>query len=136
MRALTLHSCQMSWSHMSIIQSLPNLQFLKLKHRAFEGSCWNTDGQEFQQLTFLRLEGLNIKEWEACILSFPCLGQLEIYSCKDLKGIPLEIGDIPTLELIRINDCNDFVSKSVKRIQEEQNDLGNFDLKIELGRAL
>ncbi|XP_076905805.1 putative late blight resistance protein homolog R1A-3 [Bidens hawaiensis] len=43
LKSLTL-SHGLPWSDMSIIQSLPNLQVLKLSHDAFEGSCWNTDG--------------------------------------------------------------------------------------------
>ncbi|XP_022025247.1 putative late blight resistance protein homolog R1B-16 [Helianthus annuus] len=132
LKTLTLEKCRLPWSEMSIIQSLPNLQHLKLHPHAFEGSCWNTNGQEFPQLKLLNLEWLNIKVWEAYSESFPCLRQLQITNCRNLEEIPLEIGEIPTLELIQIRGCRDSVIESVRRIEEEQGDLGNYDLKIDI----
>ncbi|KAM0049254.1 putative leucine-rich repeat domain superfamily [Helianthus debilis subsp. tardiflorus] len=130
LKTLTLVDCRLPWRDMSIIQSIPNLQVLKLHKRAFEGSWWNTDGQKFPQLKFLRLEKLDIKLWETCSTSFLCLRQLEIIECGNLEEIPLEIGDIPTLDLIQIKRCRGSVGDSVRRIEEEQHDLGNYDLKI------
>ncbi|XP_021994954.1 putative late blight resistance protein homolog R1A-4 [Helianthus annuus] len=132
LKTLTLKWCALPWSDMSIIQSLPNLQVLKLKRNAFMGSCWKADEQEFRQLKFLRLEKLDIKLWEACSSSFPCLRQLEILFCYDLEEIPLEIGDIPTLELIKIMYCKHSVGESVRRIEEEQQNMGNYDLKTDV----
>ncbi|XP_076886051.1 putative late blight resistance protein homolog R1A-10 [Bidens hawaiensis] len=129
LKTLTLAECCLSWSDMSIIQSLPNLQYLKLNDNAFSGSCWNTDGQEFPQLKFLRLGCLFVKQWEVYSQSFPCLKQLEIDSCDDLEEIPLEIGDIPTLELIKISFCSHSAHESVRRIQEDQQEMGNYGLK-------
>ncbi|KAI3795541.1 hypothetical protein L1987_38196 [Smallanthus sonchifolius] len=136
LKTLTLVECFLPWSDMSIIQLLPNLQVLKLKEDAFEGSCWNTDGHEFPQLKFLRLETLNVKQWEAYSTSFPCLRQLEIIYCKYLEEIPLEIGEIPTLELIKIKYCRHSVCESVRKIQEEQHDFGNYYLKIDISYGL
>ncbi|KAJ0691038.1 putative P-loop containing nucleoside triphosphate hydrolase, leucine-rich repeat domain superfamily [Helianthus annuus] len=136
LKSLTLFECHLPWTDMSILQSLPNLQVLKLKDDAFEGSLWNTDEQEFRQLKFLRLERLNIKMWEAYSRSFPCLKQLQIFDCYHLQEIPLDIGDIPTLELIIINGCRHSVSESVRTIQEEQHDFGNYDLQIDVSNDL
>ncbi|KAM0049264.1 putative P-loop containing nucleoside triphosphate hydrolase, leucine-rich repeat domain superfamily [Helianthus debilis subsp. tardiflorus] len=133
LKTLTLSGCALPWSDMSIIQSLPNLQVLKLSRSAFEGSCWNTNDEHvFQQLKFLRFESLDIKQWEAYSPSFPCLRRLEIFSCGNLEEIPFEIGYIPTLELIKIKRCKYSVGESVRRIEEEQHDLGNFDLRIDI----
>ncbi|XP_076905802.1 putative late blight resistance protein homolog R1B-14 [Bidens hawaiensis] len=132
LKSLTLKGCGLRWSDMPIIQWLPNLQVLKLKNNAFKGSCWNTNGQEFPQLKFLRLEWLFFKQWEVYSQSFPCLKQLEIFTCGDLEEIPLEIGDIPTLELIKIKKCRGSVDESVRRIQQEQQDMGNYDLHIDI----
>ncbi|MFS7985010.1 putative leucine-rich repeat domain superfamily [Helianthus anomalus] len=101
LRILKLVACRLPWSDMSILQSLTNLEVLKLKLNAFEGSYWNTNEQEFPQLKlFLRLEMLDIKLWEAYSPTFPCLKRLEIFHCYHLKETPLGIGDISTLELI------------------------------------
>ncbi|KAI3795565.1 hypothetical protein L1987_38220 [Smallanthus sonchifolius] len=136
LKTLTLRDCGLPWSDMLIIQSLPNLQVLKLVDDAFKGSYWNTYEQDFQQLKFLRLQGLNIEQWEAYSTSFPCLSQLEVYYCEVLEETPLEIGDIPSLELIQIKGYRHSVGESVRRIQEEQNDLGNYHLRIDISHEL
>ncbi|MFS8025051.1 putative leucine-rich repeat domain superfamily [Helianthus anomalus] len=112
LKPLTLLNCYLQWSVMSIIQSLSNLQVLNLEDKAIVGSY--------------------IKEWEANSKSFPCLRRLDIINCSDLEEVPLEIRDIPTLELIQIKKCGHYVKESVKRIEEEQHNLGNFDLKIQI----
>ncbi|PWA98207.1 Disease resistance protein [Artemisia annua] len=132
LKQLTLVRCHLPWSDMSIIQSLPNLEVLKLSDYAFDGSLWKTDEVQFRQLKFLRLEQLNIKQWEAYSVNFPCLKQLEIVTCFNLEEIPLEIGDIPTLELIKTNGWIRSFVESLKRIQEEQHDVGNYDLQIKV----
>ncbi|KAI3745219.1 hypothetical protein L1987_58327 [Smallanthus sonchifolius] len=135
LKTLALYNSKLPWSDMSIIQSLPNLQVLRLHGKAFVGSCsWNTEGQEFPQLKFLRLKALDIKQWEAYSTSFPCLRQLEVIYCKVLEEIPLEIGEIPTLELIKIDGCRPSLEESARRIEEEQQNLGNYDLKIEISK--
>ncbi|KAL8267897.1 hypothetical protein R6Q59_001695 [Mikania micrantha] len=136
LKTLTLANSRLPWSKMSIIQSLPNLLVLKLRDDAFVGSCWNTDEHKLPRLTFLRLECLDIKLWKADTTSFPFLKQLEIESCKGLEEIPLEIGEIPTLELIIINKCRPSVAESVRIIQQNQHDFGNYDLKIDIGHEL
>ncbi|KAD4982109.1 hypothetical protein E3N88_18780 [Mikania micrantha] len=136
LKTLTLANSCLPWRKMSIIQSLPNLQVLKLDFKAFKGECWNTDEQVFPMLTFLRLGGLDIKLWKADSKSFPCLKQLEVDSCEGLEEIPLEIGEIPTLELIKITYCTRSVGESVRRIQEDQRDFGNYLLKIDVSNEL
>ncbi|KAL8228361.1 hypothetical protein R6Q57_015945 [Mikania cordata] len=132
LKTLALAKCFLSWSDMSNIHLLPNLQVLKLHYNAFEGSCWNTHEQVFQHLKFLRFDGLNINTWEACSSSFPCLRRLEICYCSRLEEIAYEIGEIPTLELIKIESCKTSVGESVRRIQDNQHDFGNYNLTIEI----
>ncbi|KAL8228541.1 hypothetical protein R6Q57_016125 [Mikania cordata] len=92
----------------------------------------DTDEDEFPRLTFLRLSFLNIKLWKAYTTSFPSLKQLEIECCVYLEDIPIEIGEISTLELIKIRACRPSVGESVRRILEDQHDFGNYDLKIDV----
>lgn len=116
---------------MSTIQSLPNLGVLKLKHNAFLGPEWDAREQQFPRLKFLKLECLDIEEWEAFSTSFPCLRRLSVRNCLGLKEIPLDMGEIATLELIEIHIyLNYVVVESLKRIQKEQHDEGNTELKI------
>ncbi|PWA78618.1 Disease resistance protein [Artemisia annua] len=132
LKKLTLERCYLPWSDMSIIQSLPNLEVLKLGEDSFDGPLWKTDDEaQFRQLKLLRLDMLNFRQWEAYSINFPCLKQFEIVGCYNLEEIPLEIGDIPTLEVIRIDYRSRSIFESVKRILEQQRDVGNYDLQIE-----
>ncbi|KAJ9537302.1 hypothetical protein OSB04_030035 [Centaurea solstitialis] len=131
LKKLTLVWCDLPWRDMSIIQSLPNLEVLKLKYNAFTGAYWDAREQQFPQLKFLRLEELDIKLWDVYGTSFPCLKRLAVVNCLALEEIPLDIGDIATLELIETRGMSNYsIVESVKRIQKEQHDEGNTDLKI------
>ncbi|KAJ9552088.1 hypothetical protein OSB04_016133 [Centaurea solstitialis] len=130
LKKLTLVRCGLPWSDMSVIQALPNLEVLKLIDYAFLGSQWDACEHQFHQLKFLKLERLNIRRWEVYSASFPCLERLALLRCYDLEGVPLEIGDILTLELIEIDWIPSTAMESVKRILKEQRDDGNTLLKI------
>ncbi|KAD4982087.1 hypothetical protein E3N88_18758 [Mikania micrantha] len=133
LKKLTLSGCRFPWLDMSTIQRLPNLEVLKLLNFAFEGPSWNTGGQ-FHQLKFLKLQNLDIQQWSAYSMSFPCLKRLVLLECYYLKGIPDEVGDIPTLEMIDVDKRNDSVVKSANKIQEDQQAMGNYELKINVIR--
>ncbi|KAI3780977.1 hypothetical protein L2E82_10973 [Cichorium intybus] len=130
LKKLSIVRCHLPWSDMSIIQSLPNLQFLALSNNGFKGTLWETDEKQFQQLKFLRLCDLNIKQWEASSLNFPCLERLQVVRCVDLEEIPLELGDISTLQTIEVFNCATSLRLSLLKIQKEQYDVGNCELKI------
>ncbi|KAJ9553990.1 hypothetical protein OSB04_018035 [Centaurea solstitialis] len=137
LKKLSLRRCASPWIHMSMIQLLPNLEVLKLQGILFTTEReWDASEKQFPQLKFLKLS-LDIKHWKASSTSFPRLKQLTLRSCEYLEEIPLEIGEIVTLELIEIKYCNNSVVKSVKRIQQEQQDVGNDELKTTIdGRDL
>ncbi|XP_076944262.1 putative late blight resistance protein homolog R1B-17 [Bidens hawaiensis] len=134
LRKLSLTGCYLPWSEMSIVQSLPNLEVLKILDNAFLGPRWETGDSKFQQLKYLKLQGLYIQHWEVSTINFPRLKHLVLDRCNHLEEIPLELGDIPTLELIDIDDHNSFVIESLERICEEQQNLGNYYLKINIRR--
>ncbi|KAI3795563.1 hypothetical protein L1987_38218 [Smallanthus sonchifolius] len=115
---------------MSKIQWLPNLEVLKLLNYAFEGPSWNTGDGQFRQLKFLKLQNLDIQQWNAYSTNFPCLQRLVLLECYYLTGIPDEVGDIPTLETINVDKRNHSVVKSANKIQEDQQAMGNYELKI------
>ncbi|KAJ9552087.1 hypothetical protein OSB04_016132 [Centaurea solstitialis] len=130
LKKLTLSGCRLPWSGMSKIQWLPNLEVLKLLNYAFEGPSWDTGEGQFRQLKFLKLQNLDIQQWDADSGNFPCLKRLVLLECYHLKGIPDEVGDIPTLEMIDIDKRNHALVKSANRIREEQHIMGNYELKI------
>ncbi|PWA35308.1 NB-ARC domains-containing protein [Artemisia annua] len=129
LKKLSLAGCCLPWSDMSILQSLPNLEVLKILDIAFVGPLWETGERQFQRLKFLKLQGLDIQHWEASELNFPCLKRLVVDRCEYLEEIPLELGDIPTLELIEVD------KSSVESIIEQQSYFGNFDLKINVRKG-
>ncbi|CAH1425004.1 unnamed protein product [Lactuca virosa] len=129
-KELEIVRCGLPWSDMSIIQSLPNLESLVITHNGFEGTLWETGEEPFQRLKFLRFAGLNIKQWEASSINFPCLEELQVGVCDDLIEIPLELGDISTLEYIKVFFCGASLLVSLQKIQQEQDDVGNYELEI------
>ncbi|KAJ0780926.1 putative P-loop containing nucleoside triphosphate hydrolase, leucine-rich repeat domain superfamily [Helianthus annuus] len=136
LKKLSLSGCCLPWSDVSIVQSLPNLEVLNILEQAFMGPIWETTDVPFQQLKFLKLHGLNIEQWEASSINFPCLTHLVLDTCRYLQGIPLEIGDISTLELIDVDDSSKGVVESLDIIQEEQENFGNYNLKINVRKEL
>ncbi|KAJ0667841.1 putative virus X resistance protein-like, coiled-coil [Helianthus annuus] len=130
LRKLTLSGCRFPWFDMSNIQWLPNLEVLKLLNYAFEGPLWDTGEGQFRQLKFLKLQNLDIQQWNAYSTNFPCLKRLVLLECHYLTGIPDEVGDIHTLETIDVDKRNHFVVKSANKIQEEQHAMGNYEFKM------
>ncbi|CAH1433565.1 unnamed protein product [Lactuca virosa] len=86
--------------------------------------------EQFQRLKILRLEELNIKQLEASSINFPCLKELEVVNCVDLEEIPLELGDISTLECIYVVNCCASLLVSLQKIRQEQDVVGNYELEI------
>ncbi|XP_042008954.1 putative late blight resistance protein homolog R1B-16 [Salvia splendens] len=69
------------------------------------------------------------EEWEAADGDeFPSLHFLYLF--KVVEEIPNGIGEIPRLQLIEFKECSRSVVASAKRIEEEQSDNGNYDLKL------
>ncbi|KAK4414167.1 putative late blight resistance proteinR1B-16 [Sesamum alatum] len=125
LKKLTLSSCELPWEDMAVIRSLPNLEVLKLRYRAFVGEEWECTEGEFPRLKILLMDWLDLECWRVESSHFPCLERLTINYSLLLKGIPSEIGDIPTLQLIEVGSGRQIVADSALRIQEEQWSLGN-----------
>ncbi|KAL1546818.1 putative late blight resistance protein R1B-16 [Salvia divinorum] len=115
---------------MTIVGSLPNLQVLKLKNYACHGEHWETIDREFRKLILLHIDESNLKHWKTRSSHFPMLKCLMLHRCPYLDEIPNDIGNIPTLELIEIDDHNQSLLNSAEFIQVEQWDLGHDDLAV------
>ncbi|KAK4480941.1 hypothetical protein RD792_011799 [Penstemon davidsonii] len=128
---LTLSDLGLPWEEISIIGRLPNLLTLKLFFRAFVGEEWETRDGEFQELRVLELWCNDlIKQWITCSEHFPQLQTLLVNECINLKEIPSEIGNIPTLQKINVYDSGHEVYKSVVQIEQEQRENGNEELQV------
>ncbi|GFY89236.1 hypothetical protein Acr_06g0011760 [Actinidia rufa] len=131
LRKLTLMESTVKWTEMSTLgKSLPNLEVLKLMQVACVGKCWKTSDGDFPQLKFLKLVAIPIEEWEVSSNPFPRLQRLVLIRCCGLQSIPSEIGEVPTLQMIEVRDCNTCIANSAHKIKEEQLNIGNKWLQI------
>ncbi|XP_047975169.1 putative late blight resistance protein homolog R1B-16 [Salvia hispanica] len=107
------------------IGSLPFLERLVLYGGRFRRREWETMEDRFQSLRSLTLsECGDLEKWTMAESShFPLLIRLCLYYLKELKEIPSEIGEIPTLSSIALEMCNESMVLSAKKILEEQEDL-------------
>ncbi|KAL0341481.1 UNVERIFIED_CONTAM: Disease resistance protein RPP13 [Sesamum calycinum] len=130
LKKLFLCECKIPWEDMTIIGSLPNLEVLILYHDAFKGSEWNPDEGQFPRLKVLSITDSKLACWRAENIHFPNLESLSLQNMPALEEIPFSIGDIATLCLIRVYECQNSVVDSAKQILEEQRSNGNEDLQV------
>ncbi|XP_022863418.1 putative late blight resistance protein homolog R1A-10, partial [Olea europaea var. sylvestris] len=129
LKKLTLSVCKISGHNMFLVGNLPNLEVLKLKDVDFENEAWKMEGK-FSRLKFLHVEAFHFEIWEAEAAHFPSLQCLHLRGCKSLKCFPSGIGEILTLQQIILYGCPPSVVNSANSILEEQQDWGNYDLKV------
>ncbi|KAL1552169.1 putative late blight resistance protein R1A-3 [Salvia divinorum] len=132
LKRLTLRDLKLPWNDMIVVGSLPNLQALKLKGCTCIGGTWETTEGTFPVLEFLLVEeGSWFKNWVTESGHFPRLKRLLLHSCWDLYKIPIDIGEIPTLQLIEVKgNVKKSLWDSVELIREEQEDVGNNTLQV------
>ncbi|KAL2515432.1 putative late blight resistance protein-like protein R1B-13 [Forsythia ovata] len=107
---------------------LQNLEVLKLRDYAFIGSEWEPTEGEFCQLKVLLLEETELVHWKADNIHFPRLQKLMDFHCWKLEEIPSGIGEIPTLEMIEMDNSSHSAANSAEQLLEEQQCLGNESL--------
>ncbi|KAL3533657.1 hypothetical protein ACH5RR_007178 [Cinchona calisaya] len=130
LKQLSLVNFFLRWDHISTIGRFENLEVLKLLSSTFEDEIWEMREGEFPELKFLKLDSLNIVEWNASCSHLPNLQQLVLRKCKNLKEVPMDFVNIPTLQLVEVQQCGDSVEESVRRLKEEQLEYGIEDLKV------
>ncbi|KAH7847369.1 hypothetical protein Vadar_025306 [Vaccinium darrowii] len=118
---ITLKGTNLKWEELSLLQTLPSLEVLRLIRRACLGRVWNTSELEgFPQLKYLRFYELNIQEWITSEDQFPKLEVLVIEHCSSLKRIPIAFGNLNELREIKLQSCRKEAEKSAREIQKEQ----------------
>ncbi|KAL8487201.1 hypothetical protein ACS0TY_023756 [Phlomoides rotata] len=130
LKKLTLSGRRLPWEGITIVASLPNLEVLKLRDFACKGSTWETNEDEFPQLKYLLIDKSDLQHWITESSHFPTLKSLLLRRCWCLTAIPDDIGEIPTLELIEVDNGNKSLVESAKRILEEQQSWGNEGLQV------
>ncbi|CAI9117720.1 OLC1v1019176C1 [Oldenlandia corymbosa var. corymbosa] len=123
LQKLTLIKFCLQENHLSVIAELPNLRVLKLRGGAFEGHKWELQEEEFQELTFLELDTMNLAEWNASYDHFPRLERLVLRNCKDLKRIPSDFAYIPTMQKVEVHWCGKSVEESAEEIGVETQEI-------------
>ncbi|XP_057785043.1 putative late blight resistance protein homolog R1A-3 [Salvia miltiorrhiza] len=132
LKKLSLIDLRLPWSHMILVGSLPNLQVLKLERGSWvDGDTWETIEGAFPALEVLLIGGSGFENWITESSHFPKLKRLLLHSCWNLNGIPNDIGDISTLELIEVTgEVKKSLIESVELIREEQEEYGNNILQV------
>ncbi|XP_073125222.1 putative late blight resistance protein homolog R1B-16 isoform X1 [Henckelia pumila] len=130
LKKLTLENCELGWEDLTVVGLLPHLEVLNLMHDAVKGSRWNPEEGEFLELKCLRIQSTDVEEWIADRSHFPRLEKLQLGGLRHLKEIPQGIGEIPTLGSILLVWCSPSAIYSAKKIQEEQQNIGNYELEV------
>ncbi|XP_051123131.1 putative late blight resistance protein homolog R1A-3 [Andrographis paniculata] len=131
LKLLALMRCRIPWSGMSMVGSLPNLEFLGLFNTA-EGSEWNPAEGEFLRLRLLAIVGSDLVHWGADQDHYPVLENLLLLNLPSLEEIPSGVGDIATLHKIVLRNCSKSAVDSACLILEEQRSVGNDILEIDV----
>ncbi|KAH0747673.1 hypothetical protein KY285_009330 [Solanum tuberosum] len=133
LKELTLSFTYIPWEAINLLANLPNLEVLK-GYSAFDGTDWRlNEDVVFHKLKRLLLHKCrDLQKWEAGSDNFPMLEQLILHWFIQLEEIPESVGDIMTLKLIQIEYCSSGIETSAKKIQEEQQSLGNNQLQVKI----
>ncbi|XP_049387362.1 putative late blight resistance protein homolog R1B-16 [Solanum stenotomum] len=132
LKQLKLSYTSIPWEDMKFLANLPNLEVLK-GYYAFKGTNWKVDEDVvFHKLKYLQIVTGDLQKWEVGSDNFPLLEQLILHRLYDLEEIPESIGEIMTLKFIQIEYCGSGVENSAKKIQEEQQSLGDYELQLQI----
>ncbi|XP_012848186.1 PREDICTED: putative late blight resistance protein homolog R1B-17 [Erythranthe guttata] len=130
LKKLKLDGFMLGYEDLTVIGSLPCLEVLKLRNNSIIAREWNPVDGEFLRLKSLLIYGSGLVNWNADTSNFPVLEKLVLEYMDKLDGIPLDIGEIPTLRHIELNVCNESAIISAMKIAEEQEDAGNDILQV------
>ncbi|KAG6389217.1 hypothetical protein SASPL_150679 [Salvia splendens] len=130
LKKLTLIGGGFPWKDMAIVGLLPNLEILKLRHNACYGDTWETNDDYFPLLKYLLIDGSHLEHWITQGNPFPTLKCLVLRFCGSLREIPEVIGEMSTLELIRVEYCAASLVESANKIKEDQESCGNDVLQV------
>ncbi|KAH6794743.1 hypothetical protein C2S52_005220 [Perilla frutescens var. hirtella] len=121
LRSLTLSNIFLEWSHMSILGSLEKLEVLKLKDYAFVGEKWEVTDRGFRSLEVLHIGCTNLVNWKASSHHFPKLRWLELRNCEELCEVPIELADIPSLQILGLYRTTTAAASAVKVEEVKRN---------------
>ncbi|XP_019191520.1 PREDICTED: putative late blight resistance protein homolog R1B-14 [Ipomoea nil] len=115
-RKLTLSNTQLEWSELSVLESLDQLEILKLIENAFKGHEWAPSRDGFSRLQFLRIDETDLESLKASNLHFPLLKTLILRQCLMLVEVPPSFADIDSLQEMELNHTNSGAEQSAQSI--------------------
>ncbi|CAI9109239.1 OLC1v1009024C1 [Oldenlandia corymbosa var. corymbosa] len=130
LQKLSFSGIPLSKNSLSSIGKLPNLEVLKLENTEIQGDKWTMEEEEFSKLRALKLNSRYLSSWSAPQDQLMCLEELELRDCLFLKEMPSCLGTTPSIQMIKVVNCQDIVEEFVKKVEEEQLGFGNSDLKV------
>ncbi|XP_047944719.1 putative late blight resistance protein homolog R1C-3 [Salvia hispanica] len=95
LKKLHLSGMGFPWKYMNDIASLPNLEALKLRSYAFQGSHWNAKDYCFPCLKFLLIEESDLVQWESKKGVLSRLKYLSLKHCYKLENISCHDHKLP-----------------------------------------
>ncbi|KAL5822322.1 hypothetical protein ACOSQ3_020230 [Xanthoceras sorbifolium] len=120
LRKLTLSMSQLSNDPMPVLGQLHHLNILRLYSNSYMGTRITCVSGGFPNLRLLKLWKLQVQEWTVEEGALPCLTELEIRDCCNLKP-PQGLGNLTTLkEVVLTNMSMDFRA-AVERILRGRN---------------
>nr|GLL41615.1 disease resistance protein RPP13-like isoform X1 [Ipomoea trifida] len=122
---------ELEWEKINILSKLPRLEVLKLLRKSCVGKEWEIQEEViFCQLIALLISECDLKHWKAISHNFPKLEHLYLVYCRKLREIPIDFAEISTLKSIQLWRCLPSAAKSVKKIEDEQCDYGNYNMVV------
>ncbi|XP_049381105.1 putative late blight resistance protein homolog R1B-8 isoform X2 [Solanum stenotomum] len=92
---------------------------------------WKVSNGKFPQLKTLKLKYLSLMKWIVVDDAFSNLEQLVLRGCRNLMEIPSCFMDIPSLKYIEVDEHDESVVQSARKIQETQvEDYQNNNFKL------
>ncbi|XP_074304568.1 putative late blight resistance protein homolog R1B-8 isoform X2 [Silene latifolia] len=130
-RQLTLEKTYLSWeTHMEVIARLPTLAVLKLKDEAFVGKYWKPPSEGFLNLQVFLIGNTDLEIWDASSEHFPMLSVIILRFCEQLKSIPSDFVNLPSLQKLHLHNTNTGVASSAREIQKKKEQVS--EVKFEL----
>ncbi|KAG5608452.1 hypothetical protein H5410_019733 [Solanum commersonii] len=137
LKELRLYGFVMIPDLLSAITLLPQLEILEIKCSDFVEYKWDASEDIYQSLKTLRLQVVDLSEWEVDRETFPKLEELILESCYKLTEIPCAFADIETLKSIHLMSMYREIEDSAIEIKKQIIDFAGEDrLQVYLADVL
>ncbi|KAF7123432.1 hypothetical protein RHSIM_Rhsim12G0205600 [Rhododendron simsii] len=120
LKRLTFADTFLEWEQMHVLGMLPKLEELKLKDNAFTGVRWSLVDGDFPKLKALQIWKTDLVYLVAKADHFPSLQHIVLKDCTKLWEIPSSLGDVKTLQTIKLHQTSRTAADSARKIKQQQ----------------